>query len=260
MLSPPRQTSMKLSPPSPMGSSLPSTTEKSSMPWSLNVWPSPMTSSPPPIETYARGLSDIHDKLIGSLSFPCNPLVTRTTTEELPPRSPLVTGTMPMQSGSNYSPTDESTSSLGRITTRTPLLLTYSSPQTTSMRRSPSLCLPGFSTSSTAPLPPTTPSTKPPTTSMTGLSSQRSSAIAATTTDAAALLPNSRKSKPRLDLLRTHLQLCTTTWRLHDSLSALQIWKDEPSLKLSSVSNAPGPCEAISVAMMGGATSLDPEI
>ena len=75
-----------------------------------------------------------------------------------------------------------------------------------------------------------------------------------------ALLPSLRKSELSSGLLKIHLWPHTTAWRRPDSLPSLQIWKDEPSLRPNSVSNALGQCKDASTMTMGGITNLDPEI
>src|SRR6266850_4000002 len=187
--SPPNLTSMRPSEPLPTDSSRPSTTARSSTPYSLRAYRTPTR----PYRTASRTLNA--RLTASSSSSPSVPLGTRTTMGASAPRSPSGEDITPMPSGSSSVMTAASTSSSGRTSMKSPTPPTSTSTHLTRMR-SLHRSLAGPATYSPDPLPLTTPYARQYLISTTGTPSQRSSDTVATTTTAAGLPTNSSRSRP----------------------------------------------------------------
>src|SRR6266850_6446892 len=213
--------SMRPFEPSPMDSSRPSTIGRSSMPYSLRAYRTPMWP-------YRTVLRTSNVRLTVASSSPSILLGMRTTMGRSPHRSPSEGDTMPMPSGSSSMTTAMSTSSSGRTSTRGPTPLTSSSTHHIQMR-SLHCSLAGSATYSPAPLPLTTPYARQYLTSTTGMPSQRWSTTTAMMTTADASPMSSHSSNANLPSLMMPLPLPATIWKQHKFLLSFLTLRDMPS-------------------------------
>src|SRR6266850_5175 len=219
--SPASLTSMRPSALSPMDSSQPSTTVRSSTPYSLRAYRTPTW----PYRTASR---TSNARLTIASTPHSAPSATRTMTGASPLRSPSEEATTPTPNGSSCTTTDASTSSSGRTSTKSPTPLTYSSAHLTQMR-SLHRSLAGSATYSPVPPPLTTPYVKQYLTSTTGMLPPRSSNTVATTTTADASLMSSPRSRLSSSSSTTPLQPPVTDLKRHEFLLSFLTSRDAPS-------------------------------
>src|SRR6266850_5856525 len=217
----PNPTLTRPSEPLPMDSSRPSTTVRSSMPYSLRAYRTPTR----PYRTVSRISST---RLTIASSYPSVPSGTRTTMGASPPRSPSVEDITPMPSGSSSATTAVSTSSSGRTSMRSPTPPISTSAHLTRMR-SLHRSLAGSATYSPVPPPLTTPYVRQYLTSTTGTLPPKSSDTVATTTTADALLTSLPKSKPSASSSTTPFQPPLTDLKRHKFLLSFLTSRDAPS-------------------------------
>src|SRR6266850_2141241 len=220
--SPPSPTLMRPSEPSPMDSSPPSTTARSSTPYSLRAYRTPMR----PYKTASR--TSNARLTVSSSSSPSVPSDTRTTTGVSPHRYPLEEGTTPTPNGSSSATTDASTSSSGRTSTKSPTPPTFTSTRHIQMR-SLHRSLAGSATYSPVPLPLTTPYARQYLISTTGTPSQRSNDTVATTITAEDSPTSSSKSRPNSSSSTTPSLPPVTDLKRHEFLLSFLTSKDAPS-------------------------------
>src|SRR6267142_2550537 len=214
----PKPTSTRPYEPSLMDSSRPSTTGRSSTPYSLRAYRTPMR----PYRTASR---NSNARLTIASSSHSIPSAMRTTMGASPPRSPSEAGTTPMPSGSSSATMAVSTSSLGRTLTSSPTPQTSSLTHLTQMR-SLHCTLAGSATYSPAPLLPTTPYARQYLTSTTGMPSLRLSDTTATTTTANVLPTSSCKSSVSSPSSMTPLPPPATEWKWHKFLLSFLTLRD----------------------------------
>ena len=201
-----------------MDSSPPSTTGRSSTPYSLRAYRTPTR----PYRTASR-LSTV--RLTEASNSPSVPLGMRTTMGVSLPRSLSVGVIMWMPSGSNSVTMATSTFSSERTSMRSPTPWISSSTCCTLMRLL-HCSLAGSATYSQDPLPPTTPYARQSLILMTGMQSQRLNATATTMTTTNASLTNLPKSRLSSPLLRTPSPLPITGWKWHEFLLSFLTLRD----------------------------------
>src|SRR6266850_5140197 len=206
----PNPTLTRPSEPLPMDSSRPSTTVRSSMPYSLRAYRTPTR----PYRTVSRISST---RLTIASSYPSVPSGTRTTMGASPPRSPSVEDITPMPSGSSSATTAVSTSSSGRTSMRSPTPPISTSAHLTRMR-SLHRSLAGSATYSPVPPPLTMPYARQYLTSTTGTPSLRLSDTAATMTTADTLPTNSHNSSASSPSSMMPSPPHATEWKRHEFL------------------------------------------
>src|SRR6266850_2434325 len=216
--SPPNRTLTRPSKPSPMDLSQPSTTARSSTPYSLRAYRTPMR----PYKTGSR-ISSV--RLTVASSSHSIPSGMKTTMGTSPPRSPSEEDITPTPSGSSSTTTAVSTSLSGRTSTKSPTPPTSTSAHLTRMR-SLHCSLAGSATYSPVPLPPTTPYARQSLISTIGTPSWRSSDIVATTTTADALLMSSHSSSASSPSSTMPSLLPTTEWKRHEFLLSFLTSRD----------------------------------
>src|SRR6267142_1410061 len=217
----PKPTSTRPYEPSLMDSSRPSTTGRSSTPYSLRAYRTPMR----PYRTASR---NSNARLTIASSSHSIPSAMRTTMGASPPRSPSEAGTTPMPSGSSSATMATSTSSSGRTLTSSPTPQTSSLTHLTQMR-SLHRSLAGSATYSPAPLLPTTPYARQYLTLTTGMPSLRLSDTAAMMTIADTSPTNSHNSSANSPSSTTPSPLPITKWKWHEFPLSFLTSRDAPT-------------------------------